>query len=94
MEIVRFSETLASTDESTRRQNPENNIIILTAVKTSNPSLILFSQPWIGLVSGLWPSVLLNKIMYEFLVYPVRATRHAHVILLDFIAVFDKDYKV
>jgi hypothetical protein len=38
MDTVRFSKTLASTDESTRRQNPEENTFILTAVKTIDPS--------------------------------------------------------
>jgi hypothetical protein len=35
-EKVCFFETLASTDEATRRQNPGEEHIILTAVKTSN----------------------------------------------------------
>jgi hypothetical protein len=42
METECFSETLVSTYESTRRQNPKDNTIILTAVKTSNPVLKMF----------------------------------------------------
>jgi hypothetical protein len=36
METVCFSETLVSTNTSTRRYNPETNIDIFTAVTTSN----------------------------------------------------------
>jgi hypothetical protein len=39
METV-FSETLASTDEFTQSQNPEERVIITIAVKTSHLSLV------------------------------------------------------
>jgi hypothetical protein len=44
METVCFSKTLASTDESTRCQNPEENVIILTAMKTLYLTSVLTSK--------------------------------------------------
>jgi hypothetical protein len=47
--------------------------------------LILTSHPYTGLLSGLFPSGFLTKILYAFIISPMCGTCHTHVILLDLI---------
>ena len=47
--------------------------------------LILSYHLRLVLASGLFPSGFPTKILYRPLLYPIRATWHAHLILLDFI---------
>jgi len=45
----------------------------------------LSSHLRLGLPSGLFPSDIPNKTQYTRIFYSIRATSHAHLILLDFI---------
>jgi hypothetical protein len=57
--------------------------------------LILSSHLRLGLPSGFFPSGLPIKILYAFLIPPIRATCPAHRILLDFITlIFGEAYKL
>jgi hypothetical protein len=57
--------------------------------------LILSSHLSLGLPSSLFPSGFQTKILYAFIVSPMRTTRLAHLILLDLIIliIFVEDYK-
>jgi hypothetical protein len=57
--------------------------------------LILYSYLRLGLPSGLFPSRLPTKNPCTPLPYPIRATCHAHLILLDFTTctIFRKEYR-
>jgi hypothetical protein len=50
----------------------------------------------LGLPSGLFPSGFPTKILYTFLISPIRATCHTHFILLDLITlrIFGEAYKL
>ena len=52
-------------------------------------SILIFSSHLrLGLPSGLFPSGFPTKTLYTPLLYPIRATFSAHLILLDFIILF------
>jgi len=51
------------------------------------PILILSPHVYLGLLSGLFPSGFLIKILYAFLIIPMHATYSTHLILLDLITV-------
>ena len=57
--------------------------------------LILFSHLRQGLQSGLFPSGYGTNTLYTPLLLPIRATCHAHLILLDFITrtILDGEYR-
>ena len=57
--------------------------------------LILISHLHQGIPSGLFPSGFPTKTLYTPLLYPIRATCYAHLILLNFIirTIFSKQYR-
>jgi hypothetical protein len=58
--------------------------------------LILSTHLRLGLHSGLFPSSFLTNILYAFIFSPIRATCHAHIILLGLIIliILGEEYKL
>jgi hypothetical protein len=58
--------------------------------------LILSTHLCLGLPSGLLPSGFHTNILYAFLFSPIRATCHAHLIILDLIIliILEEEYKL
>ena len=75
-----------------RQINPIHNSHIISW----RSILILYPHLSLGLPSGLLPTGIPTKILYVPLFSPLRATSHAHLILLDFIIrnIFGEEYRV
>lgn len=54
--------------------------------------LMLSSYLRLDILSGIFPSDFLIKILYAFLICPVRATYRTHLIRLDLILLFGKEF--
>jgi len=83
-------------------QQPVTGPCLESDVTTPHPpyfpkihSDIIFSVR-LGLLNGFFPAGLLTKILYAFLICPVRATCPGHYILLDLITlpIFSEVYKL